>query len=285
MSYAKYTREMPTEAVGATTSMAGVLWHLGLTAPSARPIAAAARADRVRAAVPLRRMRRHARNGRPLMPHVDHSDGRCWDCRPENLRSLCANCHSWTGTYAGRNRPRGGTAVVRVDEHGGLAAPVAATVTGEDKWIAVLVVRAAEKSPSPTPPGCSAATASTCTRSGAACRSAARSRGRLCSARARRNGIRTPSWRSLRRIRRGSAEARRGAAGGFGRADHPRSRHGDRRPAAGRARHANARSATAEAPRGGLGASAVRSPTAEVPRTVAAENVDEVAATAQAEHR
>ncbi|BCJ64188.1 helix-turn-helix domain-containing protein [Polymorphospora rubra] len=43
-------------------------------------------------------------NGRPLTLHVDHVNGEFWDCRPDNLRFLCPNCHSQTPTYAGRNR-------------------------------------------------------------------------------------------------------------------------------------------------------------------------------------
>jgi transposase len=43
-------------------------------------------------------------NGRPLILHVDHVNGKFWDCRIENLRLLCPNCHSQTPTYAGRNR-------------------------------------------------------------------------------------------------------------------------------------------------------------------------------------
>ena len=57
-------------------------------------------------------------NGHPLTLHVDHIDGSFWDCRPENLRFLCANCHSQTVvTYAGRNR-RTTFPVVRVDDTG-----------------------------------------------------------------------------------------------------------------------------------------------------------------------
>ncbi|MFB6395514.1 hypothetical protein [Polymorphospora lycopeni] len=43
-------------------------------------------------------------NDRPLTLHVDHVNGEFWDCRPDNLRFLCPNCHSQTSTYAGRNR-------------------------------------------------------------------------------------------------------------------------------------------------------------------------------------
>ncbi|MEV4639324.1 helix-turn-helix domain-containing protein [Actinoplanes sp. NPDC049548] len=42
-------------------------------------------------------------NARALTLHVDHINGRFWDCRPDNLRFLCPNCHSQTETYAGRS--------------------------------------------------------------------------------------------------------------------------------------------------------------------------------------
>lgn len=47
-------------------------------------------------------------NSKPLTLHVDHVSGESWDCRPDNLRLLCPNCHSQTSTYAGRNRRRFG---------------------------------------------------------------------------------------------------------------------------------------------------------------------------------
>ena len=41
---------------------------------------------------------------RPLVLHVDHIDGRYWNCQPENLRFLCPNCHSQTSTYCRKGR-------------------------------------------------------------------------------------------------------------------------------------------------------------------------------------
>jgi hypothetical protein len=45
--------------------------------------------------------------GAPLTLHVDHIDGDYRDCRAQNLRFLCPNCHAQTATYAGRNKNRG----------------------------------------------------------------------------------------------------------------------------------------------------------------------------------
>lgn len=39
-----------------------------------------------------------------VLTQVDHINGDCHDCRPENLRVLCPNCHSMTPTYGSRNR-------------------------------------------------------------------------------------------------------------------------------------------------------------------------------------
>jgi hypothetical protein len=43
-------------------------------------------------------------NEAPLVLHVDHINGDPYDCRAENLRFLCPNCHSQTDTYAGRGK-------------------------------------------------------------------------------------------------------------------------------------------------------------------------------------
>jgi transposase len=169
MAYAKYTREMLSEAVAASTSMAGVLRHLGrrqnggshahlrrridqlgidtshfLGQAHARGMVSTRRraaeeilimrpedAKRAKPPTLTRALREIGRsyacescglgdtwNGRPITLHVDHIDGRFWDCRPENLRFLCPNCHSQTATYAGRNRPKCSNAGIRVDEHG-----------------------------------------------------------------------------------------------------------------------------------------------------------------------
>lgn len=43
-------------------------------------------------------------NGKPLTLQLDHINGKNNDHRPENLRTLCPNCHTQTETYAGRRR-------------------------------------------------------------------------------------------------------------------------------------------------------------------------------------
>lgn len=42
-------------------------------------------------------------NSKPLIMQVDHINGDHHDNRIENLRFLCANCHTQTDTYTGRN--------------------------------------------------------------------------------------------------------------------------------------------------------------------------------------
>ncbi len=64
-------------------------------------------------------MRHRRQLERPTLTlHIDHIDGQFWDCRQENLRFLCPNCHGQTATYAGRNRRRSAGPLVRVDAHG-----------------------------------------------------------------------------------------------------------------------------------------------------------------------
>lgn len=38
---------------------------------------------------------------------VDHINGNAQDCRPENVRLLCKNCHAITPTYGSKNRGNG----------------------------------------------------------------------------------------------------------------------------------------------------------------------------------
>jgi hypothetical protein len=49
------------------------------------------------------RCRRTTWNGRPIPLQLDHINGDRRDNRLENLRILCANGHSQTDTYCGRN--------------------------------------------------------------------------------------------------------------------------------------------------------------------------------------
>ncbi len=43
-------------------------------------------------------------NGKALVLHLDHINGKNRDHRLVNLRLLCPNCHSQTSTYCGRNK-------------------------------------------------------------------------------------------------------------------------------------------------------------------------------------
>lgn len=49
-------------------------------------------------------------NGRPLVLQVDHKNGKRWDCRKQNLRFACPNCHTQTETFGNKRRSLGGTA-------------------------------------------------------------------------------------------------------------------------------------------------------------------------------
>lgn len=41
--------------------------------------------------------------------NIDHTDGNYQNCRPENLKILCPNCHSLTPTYGALNKGKGRT--------------------------------------------------------------------------------------------------------------------------------------------------------------------------------
>lgn len=45
--------------------------------------------------------------GQPLRLHVDHANGDRADCRIENLRKMCPNCHSQTETWGNKKRSLG----------------------------------------------------------------------------------------------------------------------------------------------------------------------------------
>jgi hypothetical protein len=77
-------------------------------------------------------------NGQRLVLHVDHIDGRFWDCRPENLRFLCPNCHSQTPTYAGKSRSANDAPVVLVDDRGEERGSPPGTLPRHE-WAAVLL--------------------------------------------------------------------------------------------------------------------------------------------------
>jgi predicted RNA-binding Zn-ribbon protein involved in translation (DUF1610 family) len=77
-------------------------------------------------------------NGRRLNLHVDHINGQFWDCRADNLRFLCPNCHSQTPTYAGRNRRRSSVRVVHVDDHGTEITNEPVFATSREDWPSVL---------------------------------------------------------------------------------------------------------------------------------------------------
>jgi len=46
-------------------------------------------------------------NGKELVFELDHADGNSENNQEENLRLLCPNCHSQTGTYKSKNMGKG----------------------------------------------------------------------------------------------------------------------------------------------------------------------------------
>lgn len=42
-------------------------------------------------------------NGEPLALQVDHINGDRWDCKPENVRFICPNCHTQTDNFGIKN--------------------------------------------------------------------------------------------------------------------------------------------------------------------------------------
>jgi hypothetical protein len=201
MAYVKYTREMLSEAVGASTSMAGVLRHLGLRQTGGahahlrrriteldidtshflgsahyrgthslnrrradqilvlRPSTAsrekphALRRALAEVGRPIRCAECNLKNswrGRPLVLHVDHIDGRLWDCRPENIRFLCPNCHSQTATYAGRKSKQNSAALVQVDDDGNPVADTPPPTPLSEAEVLRLLARVGQKSIGPS---------------------------------------------------------------------------------------------------------------------------------------
>lgn len=50
-------------------------------------------------------------NDKPLVLQVDHINGRADNNSPENLRLICANCHSQTPHFGGANKGQGRAAL------------------------------------------------------------------------------------------------------------------------------------------------------------------------------
>lgn len=46
-------------------------------------------------------------NGKPIRLQVDHIDGQYWNNTRSNLRFICPNCHTQTGTWGYRNKKLG----------------------------------------------------------------------------------------------------------------------------------------------------------------------------------
>jgi hypothetical protein len=89
-------------------------------------------------------------NGRPLTLHVDHIDGQFWDCRIDNLRFLCPNCHGQTATYAGRKSKQTPAALVQVDDDGNPVADAPPPTPLSEADVLRLLARVGQKSIGPS---------------------------------------------------------------------------------------------------------------------------------------
>jgi len=45
--------------------------------------------------------------GQPIPLELDHINGDAGNCKPENVRNLCPNCHTQTPTHKARNKGNG----------------------------------------------------------------------------------------------------------------------------------------------------------------------------------
>ena len=115
VTHRKYTEEILEDAVLQSTSVAGVLRHLGV-----RPTGGA-----------------HAHISRTIKSfgidtsHFrDHLNGEYLDNTLENLRFLCPNCHRQTDNFAGRSKGRfsGHATAVRAIARGSYTAGASAEV-------------------------------------------------------------------------------------------------------------------------------------------------------------
>ena len=83
---------------------------LRIRAPEKLPRSSQLRRALVRAGVPYQCRKCGCSptwQGEPLVLQVDHENGIKADCREENLRFLCPNCHSQTATFGARKLKRG----------------------------------------------------------------------------------------------------------------------------------------------------------------------------------
>ncbi|MFJ9392329.1 HNH endonuclease signature motif containing protein [Nocardioides sp. NPDC101246] len=124
MAWRKYTQEMLQEAVDNSTSVAGVLRHLGLnqaggthahisrmlkkmgidTSHFVRYVGTGAHTRHSPAEICAECGCGEEWRGQPLRLHIDHVDGDFHNNVADNLRFLCPNCHSQTPNFSGASR-------------------------------------------------------------------------------------------------------------------------------------------------------------------------------------